>query len=89
MLICMQKITFMTHFIRKILQRNSKLVILGTLGIPGHTHLKRQYQFEETLDVYLQVKNQIPPLRFSEDIAKICKPIILGTLDIPGFVHPK
>ena len=35
-----QKINFVTHFFLKILQRNSKLVILGNLGMPGHTHLK-------------------------------------------------
>ena len=29
-----------TQFFLKILQRNSKLVILGNLGMPGHTHLK-------------------------------------------------
>ena len=38
--ICMQKINFITHFLLKILQRNSKLVALGNLGIPGHIHLK-------------------------------------------------
>ena len=39
----MQKINFITHFLLKILQRNSKRVILGNLGISGH--------------VYQQVKN--------------------------------
>ena len=29
MFLCMQKINFITHFIRKILKRNSKLVNLG------------------------------------------------------------
>ena len=38
-LACMQKIDF-THVFFKILQRNSKLVILGNLDMPGHTHLK-------------------------------------------------
>ena len=37
MLVYMQKINFITHFFLKILQRNSKLVILGNLGIPGYT----------------------------------------------------
>ena len=36
MLVGMQKINFMTHFFPKILQRNSKLVILGNLGMPDH-----------------------------------------------------
>ena len=33
-------INFITHSFRKILQKNSKLVILGNLGMPGHTRLK-------------------------------------------------
>ena len=40
MFICMQKINFITQFFIKILQRNSKFVILGDLGMPGNTHLK-------------------------------------------------
>ena len=36
-----EKINFITHFFLKILQRNSKLVVLGNLGMPGHAHLKR------------------------------------------------
>ena len=40
MLICMQKINLMIHFFLNILQGNSNLVILGNLGIPGHTYLK-------------------------------------------------
>ena len=53
MLIGMQKINFISHFFLKILQRNNKLVILGNLGMPGHIHLKWQYQSEETFDVSL------------------------------------
>ena len=41
MLTCMQKINFITHFFHKILQRNGKLVILGNVCMPGHTHLKQ------------------------------------------------
>ena len=37
-LICMQKINFITHFSFKILQRNSKQVILGNLGMPGYVN---------------------------------------------------
>ena len=57
----MQKINFITHLLRA----NRKLVILGNLGMSGHTQLKRWYQLEETLNVYLQVKNLLHPLRFS------------------------
>ena len=71
MLTCMQKTNFMTHFFFKILQRNSKIVILGNLGMPDHTYLKWQYQFEETFDVYLLAKNQLHPSHFPWDIAKI------------------
>ena len=40
MLICMQKINFITHFFLKISQRYSKCVILGNLGMSDLTHLK-------------------------------------------------
>ena len=39
-MICMQKINFTIHFFLKILQRSSKLVILGNLDMHGHTSLK-------------------------------------------------
>ena len=32
-----KKINVITHFFLKILKRSSKLVILGNLGMPGHT----------------------------------------------------
>ena len=89
MLIGMQKINFITHFFLQILQRNSKLVILGNLAMPGHAHLKSQYQFEETFDVYLQAQNQVHSLRLSGDNAKICKLLILGALVMPDYAHPK
>ena len=38
--------------------------------------------------VYMQAKNQLHPLYFYGDIAKICK-LILGTLDITGHTYPK
>ena len=34
------KINFITHFVLKILQRNSRLVIFGNLRMPGHIHFK-------------------------------------------------
>ena len=71
MLICMQKINFITDFFFKMLQINSKLVILGNLDMSGHTHLKWQYQFEEIFDVYLEVKNQLHSSCFHWDIAEI------------------
>ena len=38
MLICMQKINFMSNFFLEILQRNSKVVIMSRLGMSGDTH---------------------------------------------------
>ena len=64
MFIYMQKINHVIHFFLKILQRSSKLVILGKLGMSGHTHLKWQYKFEEAFDIYMQIKNQLCPWRF-------------------------
>ena len=55
------------------MQRNSKLVTLGNLGMPGHTHLKWQYQFEETFDVYLQAKQLTSSFIFS---LGYCKDIV-------------
>ena len=56
-----------------ILQRNSKLVILVKLRMPGHTHLKWQYHFEETFEVYQQAKNQLHSFTFS---LRYCKDIV-------------
>ena len=39
-LFCMQKINTITHLFFQILQRNSKLVILGDLGMYDRTYLK-------------------------------------------------
>ena len=79
MLICMHaKTNFITHFFLKILQRNSKLVLLGNLSMPGHTHLKLYNPFEETFDVYLQAKTQFHPSHFPWDIEKILQPCYFG-----------
>ena len=77
MLVCTQKINFITHFLLKILQKNSKLVVLGNLGMSGD------------VCVYLKAKIQLHPPCFSGDIAKIFKVFILGTLDMSGYTHPK
>ena len=73
----------------KILRRNSKLVILGTLGMSGFAHLKWYYQLIENFCVYLQAKKQLHHPRFSGDIVKICKLLILDTLGKPGCASPK
>ena len=76
MLGCMQKVNFVIHFSLKILQRNSKLSILGNLGMSGHIHQKRQYHFEETLDNYQQGKINSILYPFLE----IYKFVVLGAL---------
>ena len=73
-----KKLNFIIHFFVKILQRNSKLVILGNFDIPGHTHLKWWYQFEEIFDVYLQAKNKLQSSRFPWDIVKILQTCYFG-----------
>ena len=80
MLICMQKINFISQFFLKILQRNSKVVILRNLAMPGHTHLKWQHYFEEIFNVYLQAKNELHSSHFPWDIAIYYKLFSLGTL---------
>ena len=61
----------MTHFFSKILQRNSRPFVLGNLSIASYTHLKWWYQFEESFNTYLQVKNQFHFFYFPWDITKI------------------
>ena len=63
------KINMIMHFFLKILQRNSKLVILGNLDVPGHTpeSINLNCQFV----IYFQAKNQPHPSSFPWNIAKI------------------
>ena len=89
MLICIQKINFITHFFLKILKRNNKLVILGNLGMHGNIHLNWQYQFEKTFNVYLQAKNQLRPSGFPWDVAKILQTSYFGYFGLPGYPHSK
>ena len=50
--ICMQKINFIFHVFFEILQRYWKLVILGTLDMPGYAHPKWYYQLVENVCAY-------------------------------------
>ena len=84
----MQKINF-THFFLTILQRKSKFVILDNFGMLGHIHLKWQYTFEETFDVYLQVKNQLQPSCFPWDISKILQTYYTGHFGYAWLYTPK
>ena len=55
---CRQKINFILHTFLEILKRYCKLVVLGTLGMPGCAHLKWYHHLLERADVYLQAKNR-------------------------------
>ena len=72
-------------FSHEILQRYCKLIVLGTLAMPGYANPKWYFQLVENFCVYLQAKNQLHTPCFSGDIVKICKLLILGTL---GMVKP-
>ena len=89
MLGCMQKVNFVIHFSLKILQRNSKLSILGNLGMSGHIHQKRQYHFEETFDNYQQGKINSILYVFLEILQRYYKVVVLGAFGMPGHAHPK
>ena len=65
MLICMQKINYITHYFVKKLQRNSKLVFLGNMDMSGNTDLKWWHRVTETFHVCRQAKDQVNPSRFS------------------------
>ena len=65
----------LTSFLRYC-KKNSKLVILGNLGMPGHTHLI----WSEFFEVYQHAKNQLHPSRFSWNIAKILQACCFGFL---------
>ena len=84
-----KKINCITHFFLNMLYRNSKLVILGNLGMPGHTHLKWQYQFEKSFNIYQQAENQLHPSCFPWDIAKIFKLVVFATFGLSGYGQPK
>ena len=72
------------HLFLKIFQRNSKLVILDSVDIPGHTHLK----LEETFDVYLKAKINFI-FQVFEILQPYCRLFSLGNLGMPGYKHRK
>ena len=89
MLTCRQKINSVIHFFLKILRRISKLFILGNLGMPGHTHLKWWYHFEEIFDNYQQEKTNLILYAFLEILQRYCRFVVCGTLGISGYAHWK
>ena len=90
MLVCMQKINFITHFFLKILKRNGKLVILGNLSMPGHTP-KMVVSVWGNIRHLSAGKKSTSSFTFSLSyflLQRYCK-LVLGTLDMPGYAHPK
>ena len=57
--------------------------------MPGYAQPKWYNQLRENFYVYLQTKNQLYPLSFSGDIAKISKLLLLDTLGMPEHTHPE
>ena len=88
MFICKQKINFILHVFFEILQRYCKFVVLCALGMSCYKDTKRFYQLPKNFRVYLQVKSQLHPPRFSGDTAKILKLLILGAFGVPSHEHP-
>ena len=85
MLIFVQKI----NLILKILQRNSKVVILGNLGMLGHTHLNDNSCLKKPLKFICSQKIKFVLHVFPEILQRYCKLIVLGTLGMPGYANPK
>ena len=59
--------------------------------MPCHTHLKWQYQFEETFDLYLQETNQLYSSHFPWVIfllQRYCE-LVLDTLGMSDYAHQK
>ena len=63
----MQKIIFIPHLFLEILQGYCRLVILGTLSAPGHTHQKQQHELIGNSDIYLHKKYQLDSSKFYRD----------------------
>ena len=68
--------------------RYRKLVIFGTLGMPGYAHLKILSTCRK-LSCLSADKKQLHHPCFTRDIAKICKLLILDALGMPVYAHPK
>ena len=64
----MQKIIFIPALSLEILQRDYRLIILGTLGKLGDAHQKLWHQPVENSYIYLQTKNQLDSSMIFTDI---------------------
>ena len=88
MLICMQQINFITHLFLKILQRNSKLNILGNSSKPRYT-LNDSINLKKSLMFICKRKTNFILSIFLEILQWYCKFVILGTLHKPAYAHLK
>ena len=83
-----QKINFTTLFFLKILQRNSKLVILGNLGMSGHTHLKwYSITLMKTWTFICGQKTNFTTDFLYKILQRNSKLVILGSLCMHGYTH--
>ena len=57
--------------------------------MPDLTHLKWQYEFEETFNAYLQAKNWLYPSRFPWDTTKILQTCYFGYVEHVQLRTPK
>ena len=64
------------YFFLEIFQRNSELVILGNLGMSGHTQIIAS--IKKKTGVYLRAKNQFHLSRFPWDIARTLQTCYFG-----------
>ena len=90
MLVCMQKIDFITHFFLKILQRNSNIVILGNLGMPSNTP-KMIVSIWGNIWRLSAGKKSTSSSYFPLVIFLLQRyfKFVLGTLEMPNYAHPK
>ena len=81
-----QKINFITQFF-KILQRNSKLVILGVWACLATQTLNYNSNLKKSLTVICKQKIKFILHVFPEILQRYCKLIALGTLGMPGYAN--
>ena len=85
-----KKINFFTHFFLKIMQRNSKLVILGNLSMPGHAP-KMIVSIWGNIWHLSAGKKSASSFTFSLSFFLLRRyfKLVLGTLDMLCYAHPK
>ena len=72
-----------------MLQRNSKLVTLGNIGMPAHTHLKDSIILKKASMFISRQKINFILHVFLDTLQRYCKTLALDTLGMPGYIHPK